>query len=308
LLASSSARSGTESLLETISLAASESLGRTVKLERTREGGYSGGGGASTFVVEDSASGEKFFVKSGTGAIGMLAAELRGVQEIFDTGTVRVPRPIAAGEGPGSQAFAVFECLRFAPGGVGSQFELGQRVARMHRIASRVGYGFHVNNTIGATPQQNPWTADWADFWIHHRLEHMLKLTDDAELSASDVQRLCSKTRELISHNPSPSLLHGDLWGGNKGFVAESDGSVAPCVFDPATYYGDREADVAMTHLFGGFTSEFYDGYNAEYPLHDGHEQRRTVYNLYHILNHDVLFGGMYLRKAQGMIEQIMRY
>jgi fructosamine-3-kinase len=277
-----------------------------VNLERTQEGGYSGGAGTATFVVEDSASGERFFVKSGAGMLRMLAAEFRGIQEISDTRTIRVPRPVAAGEGPGSQAFAIFECLRFAPGG--SQFELGQHVARMHRMTSQEGYGFHVDNTIGETPQRNPWTGDWTDFWIRHRLKPMLELTADAELSALGVQSLCAKTRALISHNPPPSLLHGDLWGGNKGFVTERDGRVVPCVFDPATYYGDREADVAMTHLFGGFTSDFYEGYNAEYPLDEGHEQRRTVYNLYHVLNHDNLFGGMYLRKAQGMIEQIMRY
>ena len=104
------------------------------------------------------------------------------------------------------------------------------------------------------------------------------------------------------------SLLHGDLWGGNKGFVKVDGGKkVVPCIFDPATYYGDREADVAMTYVFGGFTPDFYSGYESEWPLPAGHEKRRTVYNLYHILNHEVLFGGGYLRQAQGMIDQILR-
>ena len=98
-------------------------------------------------------------------------------------------------------------------------------------------------------------------------------------------------------------------WGGNKGSCrdAQNDGRSIPCIFDPATYYGDREADVAMTYLFGGFTGEFYDGYESEWPLPAGHENRRTVYNLYHILNHDVLFGGGYINQARGMIDKILK-
>jgi fructosamine-3-kinase len=122
-------------------------------------------------------------------------------------------------------------------------------------------------NTIGATPQPNlPWVEDWADFWDQHRLGHMLKLTGNAGLSGGDVEKLRTKTRQLLSHKPEPSLLHGDLWGGNKSY-AEVDGKVLPIIFDPATYYGDREADVAMTYLFGGFGADFYEGYKSEWPL-----------------------------------------
>jgi fructosamine-3-kinase len=146
----------------------------------------------------------------------------------------------------------------------------------------------------------------------------MLKLTGNAGLSDNDVQKLREKTKELLSyHNPQPSLIHGDLWGGNKGFAkVDSDGSgngndnnddIIPVIFDPATYYGDREADIAMTYVFGGFGSDFYEGYESEWPLFEGHEKRRTIYNLYHILNHEVLFGGSYRRQAQGMIDQILR-
>lgn len=141
----------------------------------------------------------------------------------------------------------------------------------MHRSTSKNGkFGFEVDNTIGATHQPNlPWIDDWADFWDTHRLGHMLKLTGNAGgLSDTKIQELRQKTRELLSHNPTPSLLHGDLWGGNKGFC-KRDGKTVPVIFDPAVYYGDREADVAMTGLFGGFGGEFYDGYNSEWPLPD---------------------------------------
>jgi fructosamine-3-kinase len=158
------------------------------------------------------------------------------------------------------------------------------------------------------TRLDQPWLDDWADFWDEHRLGHMLKLTGNAGLSDQDAAKLRSKTRELLSqHSPPPSLLHGDLWGGNKGFAKMEDGSVVPVIFDPATYYGDRESDLAMTDLFGGFGADFYQGYKEEWPLPDGHEKRLVVYNLYHILNHYVLFGGGYLSQARGMIQNIMK-
>jgi fructosamine-3-kinase len=201
-------------------------------------------------VAVDTESDEQFFVKTGSGGLPMLQGEFVGVQEIRRTNTIRVLQPIAAGEKPGSnQAFAVYEFLRFTRGD--SQNDLGQHVARMHRFKSKAGFGFDMNKTIGATHQSNRWTSSWAEFLVEHRLRPMLKLTDDAGLSESDTESLVAKTRALISHNPPSSLLHGDLWDGNKWFRRESDGRVKPCVFDPATYYGDREANVAMTYLFG---------------------------------------------------------
>lgn len=293
--------------MDALSEATSQALGRTVTLEPTRGGGASGGGGATTTAVQDAASGTRYFVKAARHGQDMLQAEYLGVKEMAETNTIRVPTPIAFGVYKNNnQAFAVFEYLEFCGGG--SQYELGQRLAQMHRHTAPEGkFGFHVDNTIGATPQPNlPWKDDWVDFWLEHRLGHMLKLTGNAGLSADKVDKLIAKTRELLSHKPEPSLIHGDLWGGNKGFC-QDDGKVVPVIFDPATYYGDREADVAMTYVFGGFNGDFYDGYKSEWPLPEGHEKRRTIYNLYHILNHDVLFGGGYLRQAQGMIEQILR-
>lgn len=296
--------------LEALSQAASDALGKAVQLDPTTGGGASGGGGASTTAVVDSATGTRYFVKSATtDALNMLKAEYLGVKAMAESQTIRVPTPIAYGEcqSPG-RAFVIFEYLDFTSGG--SQYELGQKLAQMHRCTAPNGkFGFSIDNTIGATPQPNlPWKDDWADFWDEHRLGRMLRLTEMAGgLSQERARALGAKTRELLSHKPVPSLLHGDLWGGNKGFCKEN-GKIMPCVFDPATYYGDREADVALTYLFGGFTGDFYEGYNDTWELPDGHEQRRTIYNLYHILNHDVLFGGGYIRQARGMIESIMKY
>ncbi|GKZ00420.1 hypothetical protein MPSEU_000994900 [Mayamaea pseudoterrestris] len=303
----SSSSSSSISFTEAISKAAADALGRPVNLEPTQGGGGSGGGGASTSAVLDASTGTKYFVKSATkDKSNMLYAEYLGVKEMADTNTIKCPRPIAYGDyNNGRTSFVLFEYLEFTGGG--SQYELGQQLAKMHRKQADK-FGFHVDNTIGATPQPNlPWMDDWAEFWDTHRLGHMLKLTNNAGLSLDKAQALRDKTRQLLSHKPLPSLLHGDLWGGNKGFVKDREsGKAIPCIFDPATYYGDREADVAMTYVFGGFNGDFYKGYNDEWPLLADFEKRKMVYNLYHILNHEVLFGGGYASQARGMIEQIL--
>ena len=162
----------------------------------------------------------------------MLRAEYLGVKEMFETHTIRVPQPIAFGEFK-NKAFVIFEYLEFK--GSGSQYELGQKLAQMHRSVSDIGFGFHVDNTCGATPQPNSWMEDWADFWDTHRLGHMLRLTGNAGLGETKIEELRKKTRELLSHKPQPSLVHGDLWGGNKGFCKDGD-KVVPVIFDPATY------------------------------------------------------------------------
>lgn len=284
---SSTANSKPPTLLETMSIACSEALNRPVNLQPTSGGGASGGGGASISAAVDMNTNTKYFIKSAGSSGGgddMLRAEYLGVKEMAETETIKVPRPIAYGvHSTGTLrdvAFVVFEYLEFTGGGSG--FELGKNLAKMHRsFSANKTFGFHVDNTIGATPQPNlPWIDNWADFWDVHRLGHMLKLTGNAGLSQDKVQELRQKTKELLSHNPEPSLIHGDLWGGNKGFAKDTDGVAVPVIFDPATYYGDREADVAMTYLFGGFGSDFYEGYESEWPLPPGHEQRKTVYNL----------------------------
>lgn len=294
---------GQSSYMEAISQATSEALGRNVAMKPASGGGASGGGGATTTAVADQ-DGTRYFVKAAVNGHDMLRAEYLGVKSMSDTNTIRVPKPICLGEYQ-SKAFCVFEYLEFCGGN--KQYQLGQQLARMHRQASENSqFGFDIDNTIGATPQPNGWISDWAEFWDAHRLGHMLKLTDNAGFSKEEVKKLRQKTKELLGHNPSPSLVHGDLWGGNKGFCKDN-GDIVPVIFDPATYYGDREVDIAMTYVFGGFSNEFYDGYESEWPLPAGHEKRRTIYNLYHILNHEVLFGGMYRSQARGMIHEILR-
>jgi protein-ribulosamine 3-kinase len=178
-------------------------------------------------------------------------------------------------------------------------------VARMHAVTSP-RFGWHRDNTIGATPQTNGWSDDWATFFRERRLRPQLELAvrNGHERSLlRDASRLVERIPAMLSgHHPAASLLHGDLWAGNAGRLRDG----TPVVYDPSTYYGDRETDIAMTALFGGFDAAFYDAYSALMPFAPGHEKRRTLYNLYHVLNHVNLFGASYLPLARRMIAQLL--
>jgi fructosamine-3-kinase len=175
----------------------------------------------------------------------------------------------------------------------------------MHRQAQPY-FGWRRDNTIGSTLQLNSSSDDWLTFWREQRLGFQLKLAANNGYGGSlqaKGERLCSDMAVFFEHySPHPSLLHGDLWAGN----AAVDKQGRPVVFDPACYYGDREADLAMTELFGGFSPDFYSAYQAEWPLDHGYSLRKTFYNLYHSLNHLNLFGGGYLRQAESMMAQLL--
>jgi fructosamine-3-kinase len=158
---------------------------------------------------------------------------------------------------------------------------MGRMLAALHRNTSE-RYGWDTDNWIGLAPQVNGWSDDWTDFFWEKRLTPQLRR---AGISIDE-----KKTKQILEgHRPQASLLHGDLWSGNAGFTPDG-----PVIFDPAVYYGDREADLAMTELFGGFPTEFYSSYRKELPLAAGYERRKHLYNLYHLLNHLNLFGGGY--------------
>ncbi|CAN0018837.1 unnamed protein product, partial [Discosporangium mesarthrocarpum] len=220
-------------------------------------GGYGGGGGSTVGTIKDKVKGNKYFYKNaGTWAADMLNAERAGLQAMHDTNTIRVPRPICGGSGA-KGSYAVFEYLNM--GGRGSGELMGIQLAQMHRALSPNGkYGFDMDNTIGATEQPNGWMDTWPEFFVERRLRHMLRLCENQGAVFNEKEAVLEKTHKILSaHEAAPSLLHGDLWGGNQGFLSPTG---EPVIFDPATYYGDRETDLAMTHLFGGFSQAFYDG------------------------------------------------
>lgn len=247
--------------------------------------------------------GVDYFVKlNDANALDMFEAEAEGLAEMASADAIRVPRPVTTGVS-GASSFIVMEHVDL--GGRPDPARAGAQLAAMHRRCSD-RFGWHRHNTIGSTPQINSQEEDWITFWRQHRLGFQLGLAARRGIgrrAESRGERLLTSFEPLFSgYQPQPSLLHGDLWGGNAGADAHGD----PVIFDPATYYGDRETDLAMTELFGGFGNGFRQGYEAIWPLDGGYGMRKTFYNLYHILNHYNLFGGGYGAQAEAMIDSVL--
>ena len=214
------------------------------------------------------------------------AAEADGLAALRAAGC-RSPEPYASGIEDG-EAYLLMEWMDLR---ARSDFaKLGRMLARLHRCHGK-HHGWARDNYIGATPQQNRESQDWPTFWRERRLEPQLELAR-RNGHRIDIGRVCDL---LEGHAPPPSLVHGDLWSGNVGFLADA----TPVLFDPAVYYGDAEVDLAMTELFGGFPPEFYSAYG---PMPAGYETRKHLYNLYHLLNHLNLFGGGYLAQLQSTL------
>ena len=234
----------------------------------------------------------------------LLEAEADGLERLRQVGALRVPETLAAGSTE-DEAFLVLEWLDLVAPDPVSDERLGETLAWLHRTRA-AAFGLERDNFIGATAQPNGPVEDWVTFWRERRLGHQL------ELAASNGHggRLQERGRRLAavidvffsSYRPAISLLHGDLWGGNRAMLGDG----TPVAFDPATYYGDRETDIAMTRLFGGFGPRFYSAYAAAWPLDPAAGTRRDLYNLYHVLNHLNLFGGAYLAQAEAMIDRLL--
>ena len=232
----------------------------------------------------------------------MFAAEALGLKQIHATKTIRVPEPICWGIADKS-SYLVLEWLEFGGGDSQSWEKMGQNLAHLHQVSLSDRFGWHCNNTIGSTPQINTISNNWADFFAHQRIGYQLRLAKERGGNFPDEDQVIPAISEILSqHQPHPSLVHGDLWSGNAAITVDGE----PVILDPATYWGDREVDLAMTELFGGFPAAFYRGYNDVFPLDAGYQQRKTLYNLYHILNHFNLFGGGYASQANRMLQEIL--
>lgn len=246
-----------------------------------------------------------FFVKlNSPNRLSMFEAEAAGLKALAQVQSVRVPGLIACGQTSG-HAFLVLEYIALNSLNTNSAQLLGQQLARQHLIEQPY-FGWHRDNTIGSTVQVNGQYHDWIKFWQEQRLGYQLKLAAAKGYGGSLQalgEKLCTNLELLFSgYQPQPALLHGDLWGGN----AAADDRGNPVIYDPACYFGDRETDLAMTELFGGFGSAFYQAYQAVYPLDTGYARRKTLYNLYHILNHLNLFGRSYLHQAENMMNKLL--
>ncbi len=263
------------------------------------------GGGCinSAYVLEG--AGCRYFVKTNsTSALEMFAAEAEGLRALLRSAAVRVPRPVCAGA-VGATAYLVMEYIQLGGAPRRAAQRLGCQLADLHRTTAD-RFGWHRENTIGSTPQRNNVADDWTEFWRTRRLGYQLDLAagggHGGRLQRKGERLLADMDAFFASYRPEPSLLHGDLWSGN--YAADEAGE--PVLYDPATYFGDRETDLAMTELFGGFPAEFYAAYGERWPLDPGYESRRTLYNLYHILNHLNLFGGGYAAQAERMLDSLL--
>lgn len=246
--------------------------------------------------------GRRFFVKLNQAAqLTMFEAEAAGLAELIGAQAIRVPKPLTHGLAAGER-FLVMEWLDLDQRGDSSKF--GEQLAKLHSKTWHA-FGWWRDNTIGSTHQANPATNNWIEFYRDQRLRPQLDLAArhgaGSVLVDSGERLLADLDAFFPGYSPQPSLLHGDLWGGNTGFCEGS-----PVIFDPAVYYGDRETDIAMTELFGGFASTFYTAYNSAWPLDPGYATRKLLYQLYHLLNHFNLFGGDYGRQSQTMIDRLL--
>jgi protein-ribulosamine 3-kinase len=261
-----------------------------------------GGGCINQAYLVEGAS-QRYFVKlNAADHHEMFEAEAAGLLELSAPGVIRVPQPICAGIAR-DKSFLVLEHLTFASQGNMAAF--GRQLAALHR-KHKASFGWHRDNALGLTLQINTPSQDWCEFWRRYRLGFQL------HLAARNGYRgaLQQKGERLLAHcdvlfsgyHPRPSLLHGDLWSGN--YAMDTQGHAV--IFDPAVYYGDREADLAMTELFGGFSEDFYCAYQEAYPVDSGYGPRKVFYNLYHILNHLNLFGGAYAAQAERMLDRLL--
>jgi protein-ribulosamine 3-kinase len=254
----------------------------------------------SSFSVSGGAS--RYFVKLNEArCLDAFAAEADGLEAILAAGAI-APRPLCHGADD-ARAWLVMEFVEL--GGPPRPADLGRQLARLHSNQG-AAYGWRRDNYIGATPQRNAQTDDWARFWETRRLAPQLELAARNGLGEGLVRAggklVGALPRILAGHRPRASLLHGDLWSGNVGYSSRGE----PVVFDPAVYYGDPEADLAMTELFGAFDPAFYRAYREASPPAEGYELRRTLYNLYHVLNHANLFGGAYAAQAESMMLRLL--
>lgn len=263
------------------------------------------GGGCinQTYCLENGSY--KFFIKvNSIDQVHNFRMEYLALCEIKQTGAIAVPDPICIGTA-NQLCFLILEWLDLSNSRQDSDWQLlGANLAKLHQVFSQQGFGWHSNNCIGSTPQINTWRSNWVDFWIENRLKPQFEIARRKGFySRTPLKDLWSAVPKYFNdYQPLPSLVHGDLWSGNLAFCDRQ-----PVIFDPALYYGDREVDIAMTELFGRLPSAFYESYNQHFPIDSGYYKRRNLYNLYHILNHFNIFGGIYAFQADDLITEIVR-
>lgn len=264
-----------------------------------------GGGSIASTQSIQTESGKVYFLKTGASHKNMFPCEAHGLQELEKAGAIKVPHVFHVDD-----SFLLIEQIKTGRT-AGDFFEkFGQQFAGLHRFKGE-RFGFYEDNFIGHTPQLNDATSEqsqnWIEFYFEKRLRYQFKLAEKNGYAAGNLSRAFNQIESkidsiLAGSENEPVLLHGDLWSGN--YLADQNNN--PVIIDPAVYYGNREADLAMTKLFGGFSPRFYDAYNEAYPLPDGYNYRENIYKLYHVLNHLNLFGMGYHNQAVSLLQSYL--
>ncbi|WP_337865265.1 fructosamine kinase family protein [Ignavibacterium sp.] len=255
---------------------------------------------AETIFTNDN---RRFFLKKNFSAPDdMFFKEANGLEELKKANTIRVPEVILV-----DKNFILLEQISSGKKSKSFEEDFGRAFARLHKFSAE-HFGFYEDNYIGSTPQKNIPSEDekndWIKFYFDQRILFQYKLLESNGYADSAIKKrialLENKIEEILDGNENiPSLLHGDLWSGN--YLIDENGNA--CLIDPAVYYGNREADLAMTKLFGGFSSTFYNSYRETFPLADGYEYRENIYKLYHVMNHLNLFGGGYYHQTISLMD-----
>lgn len=249
---------------------------------------------------------KKYFVKinSSVDYPQMFEKEMQALEFLRSMKSLNVPKPFLNGKLK-SHAFLIMEYVEATEPNADFWQKFGRGLAQLHRNTNEKGFGFDADNYVGSLQQKNEWKRNWVEFFIENRMQFQVKLAFDAQLIDSSfvemLEKLYAKLETIFPEEPS-ALLHGDLWSGN--FMVDSKGNAA--VMDPAIYFGHREMDIAMTHLFGGFDPQFYKAYHNHFPLSEGWEERIEVCNLYPLMVHVNLFGASYASRVKGILKRFV--
>ncbi|MDO6447221.1 fructosamine kinase family protein [Colwellia sp. 1_MG-2023] len=245
---------------------------------------------------------QKYFVKlNDKSHLTHFESEAYALEKIKSAHQINCPDVISVGTTL-NKSFLVLSYIPFETPDSHDWYHLGQQLAQLHKNSSHGQFGWQHDNFIGDTLQPNKWQSNWRTFFAEQRIGWQLQLLHEKSIKLGNIDHITQVCHDaLLHHQVTPCLVHGDLWQGNIGFTDHK-----PVIFDPACYYGDREVDIAMTELFGLLPDDFYQGYHVEFPLPPNYEQRKLVYNFYHILNHANLFGGIYIEQSKAVLSRIL--
>jgi protein-ribulosamine 3-kinase len=275
---------------------------------RVQSSSQVGGGSINQTNILHLTNGERVFLKHNSHpSPEFFVAEAKGLKLLSraDKGP-RIPKLLALQDSP-VPTFLILEYIEKSSPALNFPVRFAQSLAELHRNTHH-SFGLDHDNYIGSTPQKNTRNNNGIHFFRDYRLQHQQELARKSGKLPSvidkNISKLCDRIEDYLDiTGEQPALLHGDLWSGN--YFPDEDH--IPCIFDPAVYYGLREADLAMTELFGRLPQQFYDAYHEAFPLNPGYDERKDLYNLYHLLNHLNLFGSSYLESVEQLIRKYIK-